>query len=69
MSAAHNMGGCLLFYFLNRIVLERGAADMTAFERLTLLIAIINLTIASVALLLKLFVLLVRFLDDRYKKE
>lgn len=42
---------------------------MTAFERLTLLIAIINLTIASVALLLKLFVLLVRFLDDRYKKE
>ena len=61
------MGGCLPSTLLTSFgrVWERRAVDMTAYEILSLVIAIFSLLIGVIALLLKLFT----FLDNRYKRK
>ncbi len=42
---------------------------MTDFEIITTVITIVTLEIASITLLLKLFLFLIDFFDSRYKKQ
>ena len=62
------MGGCLpstFFYILLESKKERRAADMTAYELLSLVLTVIGLLIGVTTLLLKLFA----YLDYRYKRK
>ena len=61
------MGGCLPSTILTSFgrVWERRAVDLTAYETVSLVIALIGLLIGVVTLLLKLFA----FLDNRYKRK